>query len=362
MSQFKIVLAGVVGLPCILASAILVAPLLAVLSIPPLLLLLFRSESSNAALPDQVIIAGGSSGIGLCIAKECVRRGIPKITLIARNLDRLKEAQAELEALAAAFTTITTSKHDNDNNKKNVSQIHIVSVSVSDYEALSEMARELKIPITDRVVLWNCAGFSYPAEFDKVPIAKFEQQVMTNQLGTIYLVRAFLPHLKEGLIVLTSSAAGQLGVYGYTSYAPTKYAIRGFAETLHAELIRSHPRLGIQLAFPMDTDTPGYQEELKTVPAITRKLSENTGLSTPDQTGKAMVDAAFTKNPKFQVYFSFEGWMLANVTAGLSPVTTLGDAVTQVALGGLLRLIALFHLNDWWNVIRTYPGKEGKAD
>ena len=71
-----------------------------------------------------------------------------------------------------------------------------------------------------------------------------------------------------------------------------------------------------------------------------------------------MVNAAFTKHPKFQVYFTFEGWMLSNATAGLGPVTNLGDAVTQVALGGLLRLIGLFVLNDWWNIIRSYPHPE----
>lgn len=71
-----------------------------------------------------------------------------------------------------------------------------------------------------------------------------------------------------------------------------------------------------------------------------------------------MVDAAFCKNPKFLVYFTFEGWMLANLTAGMGPVTSLGDAVTQVALAGLFRLVSLFYLNDWWNVIRSYRDKE----
>ena len=284
MSQFQLVLAGVVGLPCLVAMAVVTAPVVAILSIAPLWLLLFRSKSGQSkataaasAIPNQVIITGGSSGIGFCIAKECVRRGVPKITLLARNMDRLKEAQEELQALAS------TIKNNNNNNKNIESQIEIVSVSVSDYGALSQAAQDMKIPPTDRVVLWNCAGFAYPAEFDKVPLAKFEQLVMTNQLGTMYLVRAFLPHLQDGLIVLTSSAAGQLGVYGYTAYAPTKYAIRGFAETLHAELLRTHPHLRLQLAFPIDTDTPGYQEELKTMPAITRKLSETAGVATPDQ-------------------------------------------------------------------------------
>lgn len=68
-----------------------------------------------------------------------------------------------------------------------------------------------------------------------------------------------------------------------------------------------------------------------------------------------MVQAAFCKNPKFAVYFTFEGWMLSNLTAGMAPVTSLEDAVTQVALSGIFRIIGLFILNDWWNIIRTFP-------
>jgi hypothetical protein len=67
-----------------------------------------------------------------------------------------------------------------------------------------------------------------------------------------------------------------------------------------------------------------------------------------------MLDSAFAQNPKFQVYFSFDGWMLSNLTAGMTPVSNLSDALTQVALGGLLRFISLFYLNDFWRIIRSY--------
>lgn len=275
MSLLKIIPAAMVGIPFFVV-AIGMAPVVAVLSIPMLAVLIFRSDDDGekASQPDQVIITGGSSGIGFSIAKECVARGVPKITLLARNLEKLQQAQAELQALLSS---------DNSSSSRSSSKIEVVSVSVSDYDALTKAAKDLQISSTDRVVLWSCAGVAYPSEFEKVPISKFEQQVMTNQLGTMYLVRAFLPYLKKGCIVLTSSAAGQIGVYGYTTYAPTKYAIRGFAETLHAELIRSHPQLSVQLAYPVDTDTPGYQEEMKTTPEITKKLSDSAGIACPDQ-------------------------------------------------------------------------------
>ena len=99
----------------------------------------------------------------------------------------------------------------------------------------------------------------------------------------MYVARAFLPHMSTGCIVFCSSAAGQVGMYGYTAYAPTKYAIRGFAETLHMELLMTKPKVSVQVAFPVDTNTPGYQEEKQMMPEITKKLNANAGLACPDE-------------------------------------------------------------------------------
>lgn len=79
---------------------------------------------------------------------------------------------------------------------------------------------------------------------------------------------------------------------------------------------------------------------------------------------KEMVHQAFCKNPKFAVYFNLDGWMLSNLTAGMGPVSSLSDAVTQVALMGVFRFISLFVLNDWWKTIRNFDSKrnEDKGD
>lgn len=76
-----------------------------------------------------------------------------------------------------------------------------------------------------------------------------------------------------------------------------------------------------------------------------------------------MIQEAFAKNPKFFVYFTFEGWMLTALTSGMSPVSNLFDAITQVALMGLFRFISLFYLNDFWRIISTFHqnGKKKKG-
>lgn len=66
------------------------------------------------------------------------------------------------------------------------------------------------------------------------------QQLMAiNYLGSVYPTRAVVGKMKErrmGRIVFVSSQAGQVGVYGYSAYSATKYALRGLAESLHMEV------------------------------------------------------------------------------------------------------------------------------
>ncbi|KAL3935277.1 MAG: hypothetical protein SGARI_003046 [Bacillariaceae sp.] len=354
MSLLNIVAAGILGLPCILVAG-LTAPVIAVLSIPPLLLLVFHKSNNNEAAmtattppPDHVIVVGGSSGIGLSIAKECATQGVSKITIVARNQTRLDQAKAGIEKVCSNSST----------------KVQALSVSVSDYTAVEKAASEIlgnnKDKSKERVVLFNCAGISYTAEFENIPVEMYSKLIDTNQLGAMYVTRAFLPHMQRGCIVFCSSAAGQVGVYGYTIYSATKAALRGFAQTLHIELIRSKPGVSVQIAFPVDTDTPGYESERAMMPEITKLLNENAGLEKPEDTARIMVTSAFAKNPKFQVYFTFEGWMLSNLTAGMAPVSGVGDAITQVALSGLFRFISLFYLNDFWRVIRNYKDEDSK--
>lgn len=60
-----------------------------------------------------------------------------------------------------------------------------------------------------------------------------------NLLGTVYATKACLPYMmkqNKGRIVLISSQAGQLGLFGYTAYCSSKFALRGFAEALQMEV------------------------------------------------------------------------------------------------------------------------------
>lgn len=193
-----------------------------------------------------------------------------------------------------------------------------------------------------------------------MPTTDFAKTVCTNQLGCIYTVHAFLPRISTGTIVLTSSILGQLGAFGFTSYSATKFALRGFAEALHMELM-TRP-ISVCLAYPSDTDTPGLEVENLTKPIESKLISEDAGLAKPQDVARTMVQEACKENPNFAIYFSFDGWMVASLTAGFSPVTSLFEAASQVCGMCLFRVISLFYLKRWGEMVRSYdknkPGKK----
>lgn len=79
-----------------------------------------------------------------------------------------------------------------------------------------------------------------------------------NYLGSVYPTRAVMTTMKErrmGRIMFVSSQAGQIGLFGYTAYSPSKFALRGLAESLQMEvsvwpLLPEHPNAH---RFPLHT-------------------------------------------------------------------------------------------------------------
>ncbi len=67
-----------------------------------------------------------------------------------------------------------------------------------------------------------------------------------NYFGTVNAVRAIYPYMRDahqGQIVMIASASGLFGTFGYCAYSPSKFAVRGLAESLRPEF----KQLGINL-------------------------------------------------------------------------------------------------------------------
>lgn len=103
------------------------------------------------------------------------------------------------------------------------------------------------------------AGVAHPGRFLDIDAEVYRSQMEVNYLGCVWSVKEVAPGMVErgsGSIVLISSAAGVVGIAGYSAYSPTKWALRGFADCLRMEM-KAHG-VGVHIAYPPDMVTPGY--------------------------------------------------------------------------------------------------------
>ncbi|XP_072169158.1 3-ketodihydrosphingosine reductase-like isoform X1 [Diadema setosum] len=284
----------------------------------------------------HVVITGGSSGIGKAVAVEVLRQGA-SVTLLARNQEKLKQAKQDLE------------KHIID---KGYQKILCISVDVAkDYGSMEQAIQKSVEVIGPCDMLINSAGKSSALAFEDLDVSEFKQDMEVNYLGSVYATRAVLPYMKKqqcGRIVFISSQAGQLGLYGYTSYSGSKFALRGFAEALQMEV--KPYNIYVTLNFPPDTDTPMLQAEMETQPEETRLISETSGLYQAHDVAKIIVRDSL--NAVFLSYVGMDGYMLSILTCGMSPVTSMMVGVQQVAFMGLFRVISHLYIGSFDRIIR----------
>jgi 3-dehydrosphinganine reductase len=204
----------------------------------------------------HVVVTGGSSGIGLAAARLLATHGA-RVSLIARDEGRLAAAAGEVKGVARDGALVATAAAD-----------------VARRDELHAAIRGLCVDQGPCDVLITSAGSAHPGYFDQLDDAVFREQMEVDYFGTLYAVRAVAPSMIErgrGHIVTISSTAGLIGVFGYSAYAPAKFAVRGLAETLRSEL--GPHGIVVACAYPPDTRTPGFDRENELKPPETERIS-----------------------------------------------------------------------------------------
>ena len=280
----------------------------------------------------HILITGGSSGIGKALAIKAAQMGA-RVTLLARDVKKLEDAKSEIQAMAKE-------------------QVEIVSVDVSgsfeDVEKAIKKAVEQQGPVD---VLVNSAGTATAAPFDETQPEEFERLMRINYLGSVYATKCVVQSMKErktGRIVFVSSQAGQIGIFGFTAYSPSKCALRGLAEALQMELLPYN--VYVSVSFPPDTDTPGLQKENESKPEITKLVSNVSGLFDAKTVAGSIIEGL--QKGDHHIWVGLDGFMLAQLTAGMSPVHRLGTALLQVFTMSLFRFVSLFYLASFNRVVR----------
>ena len=250
----------------------------------------------------HAIITGGSSGIGKATAQLLASLGAD-ISIVARTQSRLEAAVAEIEAARVSREQ----------------RVVAISADVSDRLQAEEAIKEAIAKIGSPDILITSAGIAYPGYFQELPIEIFERTMAVNYFGSLYCVRAVLPFMEQrqkGHIVLVSSGAGLIGIYGYTPYSPTKFALRGLAESLRGEL--KFVGIDVSIVYPPDTDTPQLAEENKTKPLETKKITGTAETWSAEAVAGTIVRGINKKS--FSIAPGLEMTLLDRLHSILSPV------------------------------------------
>ncbi|MGD0947746.1 MAG: SDR family oxidoreductase [Candidatus Binatia bacterium] len=208
----------------------------------------------------QVYVVGGSLGIGLAVAQRVAALGAD-VTIFARRREPLERAA---DAVRTACRRPSQS-------------VAWRQLDVADHDQVVATMQTLVAERGAPDVLINCAGRAYPHRFEDITYAQFAETMVVNLHGCWNTIQALLPHMKpkgRGYIVNTSSVAGLIGVFGYTDYCASKFALVGFSEALRGEL-KPHG-ITVSVLCPPDTDTPGFKTENLTKPEETRAISATT--------------------------------------------------------------------------------------
>ena len=179
-----------------------------------------------------VIITGASSGIGEALAREYAARGY-KLSLGARRIEKLEALMKDFPGGEFLCLKTDVSKEDECRNliKKTIERFGRIDILI------------------------NNAGVSMRALFQDTDLEVVHRIMDVNFYGTVYCTKFSLPWLLEskGSLVGVISIAGHVGLPGRSAYSASKFAIRGFLDTLRIENL--HKGLHVLVAAPGFTAT-----------------------------------------------------------------------------------------------------------
>lgn len=220
-------------------------------------------------------------------------------------------------------------------------RVEIKSLDLSkSFDDVATGFSEIEQSLGQIYMLVNCAGFALCGRMEDIDIEDAKMMMDVNYFGTYYPTRYVLPKMREaqdGIIVITASQAALMGIYGYSAYSASKFALRGLAETIAMEA--KQDGVTVTLALPADTDTPGFERENKEKPEETKIISGGGGLQQPKDVAEKIVKDALACN--FFSILGFESWVLSSIAVGASPWSGPFLTLFHVLVMGPLRLVAL---------------------
>jgi NAD(P)-dependent dehydrogenase (short-subunit alcohol dehydrogenase family) len=161
------------------------------------------------------LVTGSSSGIGRALVEQLLARG-DRVAATLRHPEVLNELKASYGE-----------------------QLWLAKLDVNDPGAIRRVIQQAFSELGRIDVVVSNAGYALFGAAEEVSDEQIDQQLQTNLVGSIHVIRACLPHLREqggGRILQVSSEGGQLAYPNFSLYHASKWAIEGFVESVAQEV------------------------------------------------------------------------------------------------------------------------------
>ena len=216
------------------------------------------------------VITGGASGIGLATARALYTKGA-HVVLADINTPGLLQAKEQIRQHSPAAQ----------------GQLLAITTDVTSESQVWELMRQTSATCGRIDLVVTCAGIGRGGPIDTFTASDMQTMMNINFMGTYHCVQGALPAMRQqqsGHFVFLSSVAGKLGVPSLSAYCASKWAVRGFASALRAEL--QGTGIGITTVYPGWVDTPMIHQEENAL-----QLANIQVLLTPDQVASEILQA-----------------------------------------------------------------------
>ena len=190
----------------------------------------------------RVLITGAARGLGKAIAGAFADEGA-EVVLTDLDPEGLEAAREEFESRGA--------------------RCRAYPLDVTDGEAILEVRDALHRDVGAIDILVNNAGVVFGGPFLEVPLERHQLTYRVNVEGIVAMTHAFMPDIiasPRGHLVFIASASGYVGLPGGSTYASSKWAAIGFAESIRAELKHlGHRKAGVTTVCPTYIDTGMFE-------------------------------------------------------------------------------------------------------
>lgn len=227
-----------------------------------------------------ILISGASAGIGQATALACAKAGM-RVSLCARTADRAQSAAAAIRARVPG------------------ADIHAFACDVANQAQVESWVAAAAAHLGRVDAVYCNAGYGQLRTILGTTDAEIRAMFETNYFGTIHLIQAAMPHLRQaedGLkhILICASAAAKIGLPSYGHYSATKAAQDSIASALRAEL--AHEGFQVSCVYPTGTKTEFFKRSGSMGNSNTPAWMEQTA----DQVADAILRAL--RSPKPEVW------------------------------------------------------------